>query len=122
MVEVEDVLARRAREDAQAARRADEEHEPEPTRIQCFVAAAVSRILGVEVDPRSAEDLGYQHPYYVGEVTVAGITFTEKYRRDSNGLRSIAAPISARRRVKRWVFSSWETRAVRRIGDLDGWL
>lgn len=114
-------LAEAARRDAEEAKRQTEEYERTrpPSSIQRQMAGQVGEVMGVEIDPRSVRDLGYESPYYVGEVDVAGLTFVGHYLSDTNGLHRTSSPWTVRRKRR---FGRKEKRQVNRIGDLEGWL
>ena len=124
MTDSPSTLGERARADAEliAHQAVERERTGPANQGQRIMAHRVSRILGIDVDARTVRDEGYQRPYYRYSVDAAGLTFSGRMMSDTNGLRLIAAPIMATRRVKRLIGWREEVRSVERIGDLDGWL
>lgn len=114
-------LAAKARADAERQRAEDAERAPEPSELQTLVAYDLGRLLGVEPDALTVLEHGYERPYYVVSVDVAGVTFHGHYLWGGGDHRyhRTSSPWTVTRRRR---FGRTQSREVSRIGDLDGWL
>lgn len=125
-------LAQRAAADAAQTRAADAARAKVPDELQVTAALDLAVTLGLAeygqgygnaipgVDPLTVELHGYSAPYDRVSVEVLGLRFEGNFLWGGRDWRyKLAGSWKATRRGR---FGRRQTRAVGRIGDLDGWL